>query len=332
MRVLIIKTSSLGDIIHTLPALTEAGKNISDISFDWAVEPAFAEIPKFHPLVKNIILSPLRYFRKNFIKTFRNKELQKFCETLHREKYDYIIDAQGLIKSGLLTFIAQGIKCGYDRHSIWESLACLAYDKKFSVSPNLHAITRIRLLFSQALQYKINNINNLDNINYNILLNNTDNHTDLFNHTITLSNQYAVFLHGTTRDDKRWPEEYWIKLITLLKNNNIKILLPWGNAAEKESAERLALQYSYVSVLPKLNITDLARLLYNSSINIAVDTGLGHLSAALDKSTISLYGPTDPALIGTVGKNQIHIKSESNLMSDILPEQIYQEILTNLPK
>jgi heptosyltransferase-1 len=312
MRVLIVKTSSLGDVIHTLPALTDAGNNFSDISFDWVVESAFSEIPTFHPLVKKVIPVSLRRWRKNILTAIQTQEWQNFYSQLREEKYDFVIDAQGLIKSGFLTFLSKGTKCGYDRHSAWEPLACLAYNKKFNVNPNLHAITRIRKLFSQSLNYQYSD----DVPKYGLKLNSNPNlnlHLE--------NNNYSVFLHGTTRDDKCWPEEHWIKLITLFKEKNIKILLPWGNEVEKNRAEKLAQNQHHVEILPKSSLSTLANLLSHSKINIAVDTGLGHLSAALDAPTISLYGPTDPALIGTVGKNQIHIKENS--LSEIMPEAVF---------
>lgn len=311
MRVLIIKTSSLGDVIHTLPALTDAGKNLSQITFDWVLEPAFAEIPRFHGLVNKIIPVSLRRWRKNIVKTLKNHEWQNFYATLREDKYDLVIDAQGLIKSGFLTYFTRGTKCGYDRHSAWEPLACLAYDEKYKVDPCLHAITRIRQLFAQALNYPI--AESTAEIDYNISINADD--SNAFRKT-----DYAVFLHGTTREDKYWPEKHWMKLIDLLKTKHIKILLPWGNDVEKNRAERLADSQLHVEVLPKLSLTALANLLSHSKINIAVDSGLGHLAAALNAPTISLYGPTDPDLIGTKGKNQIHLKADR--MENIEPERV----------
>ncbi len=311
MRILIIKTSSLGDVIHTLPALTDAGKFIPGISFDWVLEPAFAEIPRFHQLVKKIIPVSLRYWRKNIVKTLKNHEWQNFYAQLREEKYDLVIDAQGLIKSGFLAYLTHGTRCGYDRRSAREPLACLAYEQKYNVDPQLHAITRIRQLFAQALNYPIPE--SIADYSVSLLpLRDKEPKADEGN--------YCVFLHGTTRDDKYWPEKHWMKLIELYKSQKLKILLPWGNPSEKERAERLANNQSHVEVLPKLSLTALANLLSHSKINIAVDSGLGHLAAALNAPTISLYGATDPGLIGTMGKNQIHLKADR--MENIEPDRV----------
>ncbi|HEV2613354.1 MAG TPA: lipopolysaccharide heptosyltransferase I [Gammaproteobacteria bacterium] len=306
MRVLVIKMSSLGDVIHTLPALTDARKQNPDIQFDWVVEPAFSEIPRFHPSVKKIIPAPVRKWRKNIIQTLKNAELESFYKNLKSEKYDAVIDAQGLIKSSVISLFSKGTRYGYDRNSIREPLASFLYNKSFNISWDLHAIPRIRKLFAQSLNYNFS-----DEIpDYGINKANF----------IQLRQNYCVLLHGTTRDDKCWPEEHWAKLIELLKPKELKILLPWGNTEEKSRAERLAENNSHVEVLPKSTLTELASILLHSNFNIAVDTGLGHLSAALDAPTISLYGPTDPKLIGTIGKNQIHIKRDD--MKNIQPEMI----------
>lgn len=302
--------SSLGDVIHTLPALTDAQKNNPDIEFDWVIEPGFSEIPRFHPAVKNIILAPIRKWRKNIIQTLKNAELEKFYNTLKANKYDAVIDAQGLIKSSIISVFAKGLRYGYDRNSIREPFASFLYNKSFNISWELHAIPRIRKLFAQSLNYNFN-----DEIpDYGINKNNFPKTRE----------NYCVFLHGTTREDKCWPESYWLKLIELLKAKNITILLPWGNTQEKTRAEHLAENHTHVEVLPKLSLSELAGLLLHSNFNIAVDTGLGHLSAALDAQTISLYGPTDPKLIGTVGKNQIHIKRDA--MELIQPEIIIETL------
>lgn len=308
MRVLIIKMSSLGDVIHTLPALTDAQKNNPGIQFDWVVEPAFSEIPGFHPSVKKIIPAPIRKWRKNIIQTLKNAELEAFYKSLKSEKYDVVIDAQGLIKSAMVSVFSKGTRCGYDRNSIREPLASFLYNKHFNISRDQHAITRIRKLLSQSLNYDFTD----DTPDYGIAKNNFSRTRD----------NYCVFLHGTTRDDKCWPEEHWGKLIELLKSKNIKILLPWGNNEEKLRAERLAENQSTVEVLPKSTLTELSGILLYSKFNVAVDTGLGHLSAALDAPTISLYGPTDPKLIGTVGKNQIHLRR--NAMQLLLPETVLE--------
>ncbi len=313
MRVLIIKTSSLGDVIHTLPALTDTKKNHPMIQFDWVVEKSFSEIPRWHNAVNKIIPVELRRWRKNIVSTFKNGEWQKFIHELRQENYDFVIDAQGLVKSGLLTFLSRGYKCGYDWHSAWEPLACLTYNARFRVAPEQHAIDRIRQLFSQALHYGLPEMI-------------PDYGIDKTNLTAPRHDNYLMFLHGTTRDDKCWPEHSWQALIQQVKDKNYRVLLPWGNEVEYTRAKKLAENNPHVEVLPKSSLTELASLLAHAKAVVAVDTGLGHLSAALNTPTISLYGATDPKLIGAIGQNQIHCRANS--MRELSVNDVWEKLFT----
>lgn len=297
MRVLIIKTSSMGDIIHTLPALTDAGNIYPNIEFDWIVEESFAEIPTWHPLVKKVIPVALRRWRKNIWQAIRSGEWRHFYQQLRAKKYDYVIDAQGLIKSGFLTFFTRGLKCGYDRHSAWEPLACLSYQRTASVNPDQHAVNRVRQLFAAILNYSLPQ----EIPHYGIDLNRLP--------SPTLTNNYVVFLHGTTWPTKHWPENYWAELLKHVNNAGYQVLLLWGNTIEQERAHRLA-NNANAQVMPKLKLAEIATLIAHAKAVVAVDTGLGHLAAALHIPTLSLYGPTNAALTGTMGPNQIHLSAQ----------------------
>jgi len=295
MRVLIIKTSSMGDVIHTLPALTDAGKIIPDIEFDWVVEENFAEIPAWHPRVKKIFPVALRRWRKNIFSSATRKEWLGFYRELSAQKYDFIIDAQGLLKSAWLTFLAKGTRCGGDWNSAREALASLFYQRKCIVSQNQHAVVRMRSLFSQALGYEIPQ----QEVDYGI-------DRQAFSHSAAKEN-YVIFLHGTTWNTKHWPEEYWIELGKYINQAGYSIKLPWSNDSEKERVQRIAEQCEKTEILSKLDLAGIAALLANAKAIVAVDTGLGHLAAALNVPTISLFGPTNPVLTGALGKSQIHL-------------------------
>jgi len=298
MKVLIIKTSSLGDVIHTLPALTDAGKAIPGIRFDWVVEQAFAEVPTWHPLVDRVIPVSLRRWRKRPWKAIRTGEWKNFRKQLRTEKYDLVLDAQGLIKSAFLAYFARGIRAGLDRYSAWEPLATCVYQRKYAVNPDQHAVRRIRQLFAAALGYAVSTTTADYGIDLNKLINHTHQENDI------------IFLHGTTWRTKHWPESYWRQLAEIATKNGYRVKLPWGNITEHERAQRIAEGLINVQVLPKLNLTDIAKILASAKASVAVDTGLGHLAAALRVPTISLYGPTDPLLTGTVGDKQIHLAAQ----------------------
>lgn len=297
MRVLIIKTSSMGDIIHTLPALTDAGNAIPDIQFDWVVEENFAEIPQWHPRVNQVIPVALRRWRKNLFSRQTRAEWQACYAKLRAAKYDLIIDAQGLLKSAWLVWMAKGERCGLDWECAREPLASLLYQRKVKAGKikEVHAVTRMRRLFSEALGYALpETVANygLDRQHFA---------------KSQATNDYLVFLHGTTWPTKHWPEASWTELAKKCSLKGLDLKLLWGNQAEQERAERIAASCERAEVLPRMKLSNIAQLLAGAKAIVAVDTGLGHLAAALDVPTISLYGPTNPVLTGALGKSQIHL-------------------------
>jgi len=297
VRVLIIKTSSLGDVIHTLPALTDAAHAIPGIRFDWVVEEGFAEIPSWHPAVDQVIPVAIRRWRKNIWQTIKSGEWKAFKQRVRERKYDLVIDAQGLVKSAWLTRFVKAPVAGLDRYSAREGWASRFYDRRLSVATGQHAVERVRQLFAMALAYDLP-----EGIgNYGL---------DLDRLQLPPAAPYVVFLHGTTWATKHWPEAYWRQLAERLGQRKLQVRLPWGNQAEKDRAERIAQGLNNCQVLPKLNLAGVARVLAAAKACVAVDTGLGHLAAALDVPTISLFGPTNPGLTGAYGRVQVHQASD----------------------
>lgn len=299
MHVLIIKVSSLGDVIHTLPALTDARRAIPQIKFDWVVEEAFTEIPSWHTAVNKVIPVAFRRWKKNILFMLFNREYKNFKKNLKVTHYDLIIDAQGLLKSGLICSMAQGKKVvGLDKDSIREKAATRFYDESYPVSRQLHAVERTRILFAQALGYDLD----AQNLNYGISLQQIkpkENETD----------KTLYFLHGTTWQTKLWPEQYWVQLANKAVSEGYQIKLVWGNAEEQQRANHIAALVPNVTVMSRLNLTEIAGEFLQADMIVAVDTGLAHLAAALDRPTVALYGASDPAKTGTYGKNQIHLSA-----------------------
>jgi len=304
VRVLIVKVSSLGDVIHTLPAVTDAQRARKDIQFDWVVEENFSEVPSWHPAVDNVIPVALRRWRRNILKTYMNQEFRDFKQELQDVHYDLVIDAQGLIKSGIISRLSKGLTIGLSNRTIREPLATLFYNKVYSVPWTEHAVERVRQLFSRALQYEYD----ADEIDYGIDV----------NRIISTpkgdegKSKQVVFLHGTTWETKHWPVDYWRHLAHIGTEAGYKVLLPWGNQEEQRRAESIAEGNKRVEVLDRQTLSGIASHIQQSDGVIAVDTGLGHLAAALAKPTVSLYGPTDPGLSGTFGNNQLHLRSSLN--------------------
>ncbi|MGV6988349.1 lipopolysaccharide heptosyltransferase RfaC [Testudinibacter sp. P80/BLE/0925] len=317
MKICLVKTSSMGDILHTLPALTDAQRAVADLQVDWVVEENFAEIPRWHSAVNRVVPIALRRWRKQPLSAQTQEEWRQYRTLLQQQQYDAVIDAQGLVKSAVFaTRLAHGTKHGYDRRSIREPLASFFYDKTYTISYQQHAVERIRQLFAHSLGYVLPS----EQGDYGIA-----------RHFLTQTNNttpYLIFIHSTTRDDKHWSESAWRELITALAPSGYQIQLPWGNEKERSRAERLAHGIDYVQVLPKTTLSQIAEKIAHAQAVVSVDTGLSHLTAALDKPNITLYGASDPKLIGSYGKNQTALAAES--MDKIGPQQVLQTLLPQL--
>ncbi len=243
MRVLLIKTSSMGDLIHTLPALTDAGRAIPGIRFDWMVEDGFNEIPAWHPLVDRVIPVALRRWRKGWLSTETRSGFNELRSKLRGHTYDLVLDAQGLVKSSLLAMFANGPRAGLDFRSARETLAALAYQKRYTVNFYQHAIVRMRSLFSLALHYDLPSSPpsfGLDRKQFNT----------------SADQDYVVFLHGTTWPSIQWPEEYWQTLARMAAEQGLRIKIGGGNDEEVARAERIAAGNPSVDLIPSCDRTN----------------------------------------------------------------------------
>ncbi|MDC0598946.1 lipopolysaccharide heptosyltransferase I [Gammaproteobacteria bacterium] len=298
MRVLIVKVSSLGDIIHTLPAVTDACRAKRNLRFDWVVEEGFTDIPSWHPAVDKVIPVAFRRWRKNLFKTWRSGEFRQFKKNLQEEHYDLVIDAQGLIKSGIISRISKGLTVGLSNQTIREPLAALFYNVVYRVPWQQHAVERVRDLFSRTFNYPLN----YKSCDYGI-------DVDKFMGGQEQGKENTlVFLHGTTWDSKKWPDEYWVKLAQLAAGNGYKVKLLWGNQEELDRVKTISAVANNVEVLDRQSLTDIAKMLVRTKAVVAVDTGLAHLASALGVPVVSIYGASDPELTGTYGRGQLHLK------------------------
>lgn len=310
MKICLIKTSSMGDILHTLPALTDAQCYFPDLQVDWVVEEGFAEIPTWHTAVKQVIPVALRRWRKALLQPSTWNEWKAYRTLLQQHQYDAVIDAQGLMKSALFaTRLARGCKHGYDRHSIRELFAACFYDKAYAISYQQHAVERIRQLFAQSLNYSLENKQGDYGLNQRFMLSQS-------------AVDFVMFFHSTTRADKFWLDSEWRRLAEKLTAFGVEIRLPWSNQRELKRVEWIAQDLPSVRALPKLSLTDLASQIVQAKAVVSVDTGLAHLTAALDIPNITLYGATDPQLVGTYGRSQHHLRANS--MAQFSADQVFQ--------
>jgi len=292
-QILLVKTSSMGDVIHNLPVIADIRAHYPTASFDWMVEESFAEIPHLHSQVREIIPVAVRRWRKSLFSPNTWGEIRQLNRHLKNTRYDAIIDTQGLLKSAAVATLAHGESFGMNFHSAREPIASLFYQHTFDIPRNQHAVNRNRALAALSLNYQIPESApdyGLNLVAQRIKL------ADAF----TLPGRYVVFLHGTSRDSKLWPIAHWITLAEQLEKYDLKILLPWSNPAEEGRARAIADNASNAIILPKLRLTPLAAILANAELNIGVDTGLMHLSTALDKPSIAIYTDTDPVYTGVL--------------------------------
>lgn len=286
LKLLIVKTSSLGDVIHNLPIIADLRAYYPNAQIDWLVEESFADIPKLHPAVNQVITVAVRRWRKALFTCNTWREIKSVKKQISASKYDVVLDTQGLLKSGLMVYLANGVKHGYNKGSIREPLASYFYDVKHEVSRVQHAVARNRALCASAFGFAVLN----SAPDYGI--------TALTKTPITFNQDYIIGLHGTSRDSKLWPTERWIGLGKALATQKLSLVLPWASHAEFLRAQHIASQLDNAVVLPKCSIAELASIISHAKAAIGVDTGLSHLAVALNIPTIALYTDTNPALTG----------------------------------
>jgi heptosyltransferase-1 len=285
MRILLIKTSSLGDVIHNLPVATDLRARFPDAAIDWVVEEAFTDVVRLHPGVRRVLPVAIRRWRGSLLAPATWTEMRAFRAALQRESYDLVLDTQGLLKSALLARMADGRRCGYAASSAREPVAARFYDAAFEVPKNLHAVERNRRLAALAADYPATPVPD-----YGIASEPTPEN----------GNPCAILLTATSRDDKLWPEERWVALGRALQHRGLNCLLPSGSPGERARALRLAAAIPDAVALPPLGLDALARLLAVARIVVGVDTGLAHLAAALGRPTVALFCASDPALTGVL--------------------------------
>jgi heptosyltransferase-1 len=280
-RILFAKTSSLGDVVHNCPAVSDVARAVPGAAIDWVVEEPFAPIAAMHPSVRRVIKVAVRRWRTALWNPAVWRELREVRRAIGGERYDAVIDTQSLLKSALIASWAHGTRHGLDAASAREPLAARFYDARHPVPRALHAVERNRRLAAAALGYALPAA-----LDYGL------------RKPASGAGDTIVLLTMTSRDEKLWPEERWIELGRALGG---RAVLPWGSEAERLRAERIAMALPDGFVLPRQTIDSLASLFSGARAVVGVDTGLTHLAAALGVRTVGIYCGSDPALVGVYG-------------------------------
>ena len=272
-RVLLIKTSSMGDIVHMLCAVREAQQLRPDVRFDWVCEEAFVELPILMTSVDRVIPVATRRWRKSLLSRTTRHEIRSFLQSCRAQAYDNVIDAQGLLKTAWIT---AAVRCprparfGFDWATSREPLSSLATGSGIHAPMHWHAIERLRVLVGQALGYQP-----------------TGPITALETHRP--HGNSVMFFHGTTRQEKSWPMQEWIVLGRALDQRGLDVQLAWGTPQEQQMAETLTKAIGgRTRLLPKSSLAQLAQHLRSARAAVGVDSGLMHLAVALGTPTVAV--------------------------------------------
>lgn len=281
-RILIVKVTSLGDIVETLPVVADLRRAFPSAQIDWAADAAFADIIRWNPGVARVLSAPLRKFKK--ARSWKDlKEIAASIGELRAEKYDVILDIHGVYKSAIIAFLARGRRrYGYRNKDLGERGAAFAYNARFGPRPHTDAWRGMRVSVADALGYEFEDIPD-----HNVLLPPVAKNLD-----IPQGAPLAMLFHATSADVKKWPKDRWAEVARWLIARGYRIALPWGTDGERGEAEGIAALVPGAIVLPRLTVTECAHWIQASELVVGTDTGLVHLAHALKRRTVMLFAAT----------------------------------------
>jgi heptosyltransferase I len=293
--ILFIKTSSLGDVVHHMPAVADVRRHLPEARLSWVVEEVYAPLVRLHPAVDEVIPVASRRWRARPFDPATWREIGAFRRALRKRRYTAVIDSQGLLRAAVIAYSARGERHGYDMASIREPPACLFYDVRHRVTRNAHAILRNRTLCGLALGYQPG-----PDVEFGLAAPPAGDTTG--------RRDYAVLIHGTAKPAKEWPQDNWLALAHGIAARGLDVVLPWGGDAERRRSEALAAALTgHVTVPDRRPLDEVAALIANASLVVGVDTGLLHLAAALAVPLVAIFLGSEPGLTGPLGTGPIEI-------------------------
>ena len=296
-KILLVKLSSLGDVLHNLPIVWDLRSRLPAAQIDWVVEEGYVHL--LEPLltgdgfkgIDHIIPFGLRRWKKNLFKLSTWQQFFAFKKQLQATQYDYIIETQGLLKSALVCALADksnnAVVAGLanaTQFSGYEPIARLFYKQCVQVPIDCHAVDRSRWVMCSALDWPL-----IARTNTPLFF------SESFAQALSekkiegLQKPYVLCFHSTAREAKRWPNQHWVTLGQELASRGYQVVLPWGNSAEQAVSEELSKQIPRSLVPPAFSIEDAFSVIAYAALTIGVDTGLTHLAAVLGKPTVEIY-------------------------------------------
>jgi heptosyltransferase I len=296
VRVLIVKTSSMGDVVHALPMVTDIARAFPHARVDWVVEEAFAELPHLHPAITRVLPVAMRRWRRAAFEARSWRELVAARRAIRQTRYHAVIDCQGLVKSAVIARSAKGPVSGYARRSAREGGAALFYDHRFAVDLERHAIDRMRELGARALGYALDGPED-----FAIRARAAQMRVDPpFN-----EDGAVLLLTNASRASKLWPDEHWSRLENTLAKSGLLSWLAWGSDAEREACAQRARRMHSARVLPRATLAQIASLASRAALVVGLDTGLTHLAAAVGAPTVGIFCDFDPRRVGLRGNGPV---------------------------
>jgi heptosyltransferase-1 len=318
-EILFIKTSSLGDVVHHMPAITDARRHLPDARLAWVVEEDYAPLARLHPGVDEVIPVATRRWRKHLFTPATWREIGRFRATLRARSFAVAIDTQGLLRTALIASAVRGIRHGYDRASIREPLACQFYDIRHRVERHAHAIPRNRTLCGLALGYEAKHP-----LDYGL--------DRAAIAGAAARRPYAALIHATAKPGKLWADAHWVAVARGVRDRGFDVVLPWGAAAERIRSEAIAVAarldqghgQGHSQVPERRPLDAVAALIAGASFVIGVDTGLVHIAAALGVPLVAIFVDSEPGLTGPIGGGPIEVVGGKRASSD--PAEVLQAL------
>ena len=312
MKIAIVKLSAMGDIVHAMVALQFIKAQVPDLQIDWIVEQGFAGILANNPDINAIYTVNLKSLKTHKADVFQQiKTIRDYA----KNNYDLVIDAQGLIKSAITARLLGKTVAGFDKDSIREKAAAWFYDVKVACAYDANTIDRNALVLSQPLGINITPEQILNKKPFLFFSDTNQPFADF----LSTDKHNIILVISSTWESRNYPAEKFVAVAEALQQNCLVI---WGNAQEKEKADWMATQSNTIKVMPKLDFNGLKALIAHADLLIGNDTGPTHMAWALNKPSITLFGPTPVSRVYQTDINKV-LKSASIVNPYKLNKQDY---------